>query len=217
MFRSLAMPLASTQPTGATGAPTNAAPEPVDFPLLFAGGCTIACAAVAVALGAYLVTRPAPDPAGAAVAVPAVFTRAESPPVRIAFRALTGDAGDLNEPIVLSWRRADGSLAPAERPAVLYARFVSPDASRSDGGLIRRRFRNGTPYEGEDLFVAPPDGRGFWARCPSAQVEGDSSGRCLSEMRVGGRDVQLRFAPALLSRWELLAGAVRRQFASPAT
>jgi hypothetical protein len=211
------MALASTQPTGATGAPTSAAPEPVDFPLLFAGGCTIACAAVAVALGAYWVTRVAPDPAGAAVALPAIFANGESSPVRIPFRALTGDAGHPDEAIVVSWRAADGSLAPAERPAVLYARFVSPEASRSEGGLIRRRFRNGTPYEGEDLFVAPPDGRGFWARCPSAPAEGDSFGRCLSEMRFGGRDVQLRFAPALLARWELLTGAVRQRFASPAT
>jgi hypothetical protein len=211
------MPFASTQPTGASGAPTSAAPEPVDFPLLFAGGCTIACAAVAVALGAYWVTRVAPDPAGASVALPAVFTSAESAPIRIPFRAPTGNEGDPDESIVVSWRPADGSLAPAERPAVLYARFISPEASRSERGLIRRRFRDGTPYEGEDLFVAPPDGRGFWARCPTAPAQGDSSGRCLSEMRFGGRDVQLRFAPALLARWEVLAGAVRQRFASPAT
>jgi hypothetical protein len=98
---------------------------------------------------------------------------------------------------------------------VLYARFVAAEARSAPGGLIRRRFRDGTPFEGEDLVVAAPDGRAFWARCATSGSRNEGAS-CLTEMRFGDTDVQGRFSPALLPRWELLASGVQRRFAPAA-
>jgi hypothetical protein len=104
--------------------------------------------------------------------------------------------------VLVTIHPADGSMAPAERPKHLYARFLSAAATPEDGGLIRRRFRPGTPFEGEDLVLSAPDGRAFAARCLDASSEVATA--CVAEMRLGALDVQARFAPALLPRWEAL-------------
>jgi hypothetical protein len=189
----------------------------VDFPVALVGGCVVACAAVAVALGAYWVTRPIPDP----FATDSVTSYSTGTPgvrsIRLPWSAFAGPgAAQANEPIFITALPADGSLAPAERPSVLYARFVAADARSAPGGLIRRRFRDGTPFEGEDLVVAAPDGHAFWARCPSIGGPPDPASRCLTEMRFADTDVQVRFSPALLPRWELLASGLQRRFAPPA-
>jgi hypothetical protein len=183
----------------------------VDFPVMLVAGCIVACSAVAVALGAVWITRP--------IAEPAALSWTGTPDGRVArlpWRAFADDgAAQPDEPVFLTARPADGSLAPAERPSVLYARFVAADARSAPGGLIRRRFREGTPFDGEDLVVAVPDGRAFWARCPTAAARGDAARGCVTEMRFGETDVQVRFSPALLPRWELLASGVQRRFAPP--
>lgn len=189
----------------------------VDFPVVLVGGCVVACAAVTMALAAYWVTRPIPDPF-AADAVPSYSTETRGVrSLRLPWAAFAGaGAAQANEPIFITAVPADGSLAPAERPSVLYARFVAADARSAPGGLIRRRFRDGTPFEGEDLVVAAPDGHAFWARCPSLGAPPDPASRCLTEMRFAGTDVQVRFSPVLLPRWELLASGLPRRFAPPA-
>jgi hypothetical protein len=201
------MPLnvSSSQPPRAV-----AATLVVDFPVALAAGVVLACAAVAMALGAYWVTRPATDPLTESTTLRAPGSRT----LRLPWSAFAGDGvAFANEPVFITTAPADGSLAPAERPSVLYARFVAADARSAPGGLIRRRFRDGTPFEGEDLAVAAPDGRAFWARCPSAGSPAEPGGRCMTEMRFGDTDVQVRFAPALLHRWELLASGVQLRFA----
>jgi hypothetical protein len=195
---------AQTAPRG------RAAALVVDFPVMLVAGCVVACAAVAVALGAYWVTRPVPDPLAAEAGASGRQT------VRLPWRDFGGDAGaHIGEPVFITALPADASLAPAERPSVLYARFVAAEARSAPGGLIRRRFRDGTPFEGEDLVVAAPDGRAFWARCATSGSRNDGAS-CLTEMRFGDTDVQVRFSPALLPRWELLASGVQRRFAPAA-
>ena len=127
--------------------------------------------------------------------------------LRLPWRDFGGDTGaHTGEPVFITALPADASLAPAERPSVLYARFVAAEARSAPGGLIRRRFRDGTPFEGEDLVVA------FWARCATSGSQNEGAS-CLTEMRFGDIDVQVRFSPALLPRWELLASGVQRRFA----
>jgi hypothetical protein len=197
--------------------PRSAAPALlVDFPVMLVAGCVVACAAVAVALGAVWVTRPVADPLTAESAALAWTGTPDGRVARLPWRAFAGDgAARPDEPVFLTARPADGALAPAERPSVLYARFVAADARSAPGGLIRRRFRDGTPFAGEDLVVAAPDGRAFWARCPTAGDRGDGASGCLTEKRFGETDVQVRFSPALLPRWELLASGLQRRFTPP--
>jgi hypothetical protein len=100
-------------------------------------------------------------------------------------------------------------LDPSERPQELYGRFLEPDTWESPGGLLLRRFEAGSPYEDEELFIAPPDGRAFSARCrkPGKATEaiGDA---CLWRFRQSGADVQVRFTVDLLPQWETMATGV---------
>lgn len=97
----------------------------------------------------------------------------------------------------------DDSLDPADRPARLYARFLGGDAWTGPGGLVLRKFEAGSPYDLELLYIAPPDGRGFFARCPKAPSSAVGAS-CLSVFREGAFDVELRFAPGLLEHWDAL-------------
>ena len=201
---------AQTAPRG------GAAALVVDFPVMLVAGCVVACAAVAMALGAYWVTRPVPDPLPAEQAALHGIGASGRQTLRLPWRDFAGDLGaHTGEPVFITALPADASLAPAERPSVLYARFVAAEARSAPGGLIRRRFRDGTPFEGEDLVVAAPDGRAFWARCATSGSRNDGAS-CLTEMRFGDTDLQVRFSPALLPRWELLASGVQRRFAPAA-
>ncbi|HMK90586.1 MAG TPA: hypothetical protein VK446_13270 [Methylocystis sp.] len=105
----------------------------------------------------------------------------------------------------------DDGLDPSERPTRLYARFLEGAAAVGPEGLVMRRFEPGSPYDLEQLYLAPPDGRAFFARCPNqANAEAAAAGDfCLFLFRDGGLDVELRFPPALLEHWEALAAGGR--------
>jgi hypothetical protein len=99
----------------------------------------------------------------------------------------------------------DATVDPSQRASKLYARFLRNDSWSHPGGLITRRFETGTPYENEDLYLAPPEGRRFAARCQTPPAKPDGlPDTCLWDFRMNGLDVQMRFAPDLLSYWELL-------------
>jgi hypothetical protein len=104
----------------------------------------------------------------------------------------------------------DDGMDPAERPARLYARFLEAEAFVGPGGLVMRRFEKGSPYDLEQLYIAPPEGRQFFARCPQSQQPGEGPQEpCLFLYRTDALDVELRFSPALLEQWEALADGAR--------
>ena len=113
--------------------------------------------------------------------------------------------------VFVSLRPQSAAIDPAERPVKLYARFFSPEVWSEPGGLVMRRFEPGSPYAREELFMAPPEGRAFAARCsrPAQPADGLSE-TCFSEMWIKGLDVQVRFSPALLPEWEAVQGGARR-------
>jgi hypothetical protein len=100
--------------------------------------------------------------------------------------------------------RIDGRAATAA-PAERYAPYLTPDAQVSDSGLLRRRFADDSPYAGEDLYLAPPDGEDFFARCQRPKIPADGLPEsCLSEFRGDGIQVQMRFDPVWLGEWSRL-------------
>ncbi len=121
------------------------------------------------------------------------------------------------EIVFLSLSPPSGTLAPADRTARLYSRFLETPHWNHPGGLIKRRFQKDSPYPNEDLFLAPPEGRRFAARylrprnLPKDLPENlpkKLPSTCLADLRLGNVDVQLRFTAALLPQWEHLhAGA----------
>lgn len=110
--------------------------------------------------------------------------------------------------IFLTLRSPEGQLSPGERTTRLYARFLQSDSWSHPGGLIMRRFEDDSPYQNEDLYMAPPEGRLFAARCRRPRQPPDSlPNTCQAELRIDGIDVRLRFSPDLLADWDkILAG-----------
>lgn len=91
----------------------------------------------------------------------------------------------------------------------VYARFLTPTVWSNPGGLVVRGFRKGSPYEGEELYVSVPDGRGFAARCPLDNGRSDLDEPCRVTFRHRGMDVNIRFPRAIIADWELMLGGVR--------
>ncbi len=122
------------------------------------------------------------------------------------------DARELARPertadmVFLTIAAQDDTLDPADRPSLLYARFLEAGAPAPELGLIHRRFTANSPYENEELYLAPPEGRLFAARCHGGwPAELAPGGACLYEFRTNGLDVLLRFAPTRLADWDRLA------------
>ena len=112
--------------------------------------------------------------------------------------------------VVVTLSAPDDSVDPAERPAKLYARFLAPDVWSHPGGLVMRRFETGTPYDNEELYLAPPEGRAFSARCMRpAQPPDGLPDSCIADLRQSGFDVRFRFPPELLPEWQALSDGVR--------
>lgn len=110
--------------------------------------------------------------------------------------------------VTLTITPKDDTLDPSERPAKLYARFLAADAIAGPGGLVLRRFEANSPYDFEQLYIAPPDGRDFFARCPKPQA-GAPTDSCLSVFRHGVFDVELRYAADLLEHWDAIYEGAR--------
>ena len=114
----------------------------------------------------------------------------------------------LEELIFLTLRRPDEKVEPRDKPTRLYARFLSPSVEAHPAGLLLRRFEPGSPYDGEQLYLTPPEGRAFWARCANAADALPAT--CISEARIAGLDIRLRFKPELLGDWRGLTAGVTR-------
>jgi hypothetical protein len=118
--------------------------------------------------------------------------------------------GPMERVILMRVMHADESVPPEERASQLHSRFLTSDVWTNPGGLILRSFSPGSPYEGEELYLAPPDGRDFSARCPKTEQRGAiGAGLCIWEFRTAGMDVLVSFSPARLTDWQGIAATAR--------
>jgi hypothetical protein len=95
------------------------------------------------------------------------------------------------------------SLAPEARLRTIYPRYLDQVATPAQDGLTMRAFRDGSPYSGEDLFLAGTPN--LTARCTR---DGETPGMCLSERRVNGADLTFRFPRSWLAQWRDVANAM---------
>jgi hypothetical protein len=107
--------------------------------------------------------------------------------------------------IFLSIAAHHDTLAPDVRVRTIYPRYLEKVATQGEDGMTLRAFRDGTPYGGEDLFVASTPA--MVARCTR---DATTPGMCLSERRVDGADLTFRFPRNWLARWRDVAGAMDR-------
>jgi hypothetical protein len=96
-------------------------------------------------------------------------------------------------------------LAPEALVRTIYPRYLEPSESPARDGLTMRAFRDGTPYAGEDLFLA--DDPELAARCTR---EAATPGMCLSMRRIDGADLTFRFPRSWLAHWREVADAMSR-------
>jgi len=92
------------------------------------------------------------------------------------------------------------ALAPTERLKSIYPRYLSETQFDGPDGLKVISFRDGTPYQGEDLFFDAAAQPGFVARCSRPGAAG-TPGMCLYERRIEGADVTVRFPSDWLTGW----------------
>lgn len=196
----------------------------IDGRVLGAGAAILGTAVALMAAGSLWLAKrepPAPGPVritvgGHAFVVDSRWLRGK--PVRSGRVTLTIPWGDItqapeaSEPsnILLAIGPSDGSTPPAERSTLIYARFLTPTTVAAEGGLVRREFRAESPFEREALYLSPPQGRLFAARCPIPAPGKPPVGRCIAEFRQGDLDLLATFEPALLPHWEQLSRAVKR-------
>jgi hypothetical protein len=107
--------------------------------------------------------------------------------------------------IFLSISAHHDSLAPDTRVRTIYPRYLEQGSTPGQDGLTLRAFRDGTPYDNEDLFFASTPN--LTARCTR---DATTPGMCLSERRIGGADLTFRFPRSWLAQWREVAGAMDR-------
>ena len=123
-------------------------------------------------------------------------------------RVSAADIDDAMRPIdriFLSIAAHHDQLAPETRIRTILPRYLEPTQTAGEDGLTMRAFREGSPYSGEDLFVAASPN--MVARCSR---EAATPGMCLSERRIEGADLTFRFPRSWLAQWREVADAMDR-------
>jgi len=91
----------------------------------------------------------------------------------------------------------DDGVDPADRPMQLYARFLEAETIAGPGGLVMRRFEQGSPYDLEHALRRAARRRDVFRPLPKtfARAARAPTELCFFGVRVDGLDVELRFAP----------------------
>jgi hypothetical protein len=95
----------------------------------------------------------------------------------------------------------------------IYPRYLADAQFDGPDGLKIISFRDGTPYQGEDIYFDQTGPTGFLVRCnrPGAA---HTPGMCLSERRIGGADVTVRFPSEWLTDWRNVAAGLEKLIGS---
>lgn len=108
---------------------------------------------------------------------------------------------------------ARDSLPPAERVKTIYPRYIEAASAAVVDGLATVAFRQGTPYQGEDLIYDEVAPETFLVRCNRSGA-GPTPGTCLLVRRIGEADVTVRFPRDWLDDWRSVAGNIERLIAA---
>jgi len=109
--------------------------------------------------------------------------------------------------IFLSIAEHHGAMSPDIRLQTIYPRYLEPTITPVADGLTLQPFRDGTPYEQEDLLLGQVDATRFVARCTRNQ---ETPGTCLAEQRIDGVDLTFRFPRDWLPQWRDVVSAMDR-------
>ena len=74
---------------------------------------------------------------------------------RLAVKPLPTDAPDVSDRLFVTIAASDNTLSPAERLKTIYPRYADAAPIIGTDGLSLQGFRDGSPYQGEDLILEP--------------------------------------------------------------
>jgi hypothetical protein len=117
--------------------------------------------------------------------------------------------GSMLDRIFLTIAAAGNAMAPAERVRTIYPRYATTEPTSGPEGLAVLAFREGTPYQGEDLIYDAAAPESFLVRC-SRNGAGATPGTCLWEERIETADIVVRFPRDWVKDWRALASDIDR-------
>lgn len=123
-----------------------------------------------------------------------------------AVTATLGKPIDPNERLFVTISGGEATLPATDRMKTIYPRYFAQQAEPGPTGLTLRAFRDGTPYQGEDLIYDPQDPDHFLTRCTRTGI--GNAGSCLMERRIENVDLVFRFPREWLDKWEAVAQSV---------
>ncbi|MGH6663495.1 MAG: hypothetical protein ACREB2_01145 [Pseudolabrys sp.] len=123
-----------------------------------------------------------------------------------ALKPTLGAPVDPNARLFATIASGDGTLPLLERVQIIYPRYLVAEPAAGPSGLTLRRFRDDTPYRGEELVFESAAPEHFLARCSRKGVT--NSGTCLLERRIGNTDITFRFPRDWLSDWKNVAAGI---------
>jgi hypothetical protein len=187
-------------------------------PRLDAPALPITVAGVAFNLPPAAIRRAAQRRSGAHERVDLIFLWPSLEPPDPAAKPSTGPHGTVPEAsqavarVFMTILSAGDTLAAGDRALTIYPRYTAAEPVLDASGLAILAFRDGTPYQGEDL-IYDAEGPSLLARCTRERA-GPTPGTCLYERRIGAADVVVRFPREWLSDWRMVAGTLDRLIAS---
>ena len=104
------------------------------------------------------------------------------------------------------------ALTPGDRVRMIYPRYLAETQFDGPDGLKVISFKEGSPYQSEDLFFDPAAQPGFVTRCSRPGAAG-TPGMCLYERRIEGADVTVRFPSEWLTGWRALNDGIGKLMA----
>jgi hypothetical protein len=108
-----------------------------------------------------------------------------------------------NDRVFVTIAGLSGTLPPLDRLRTIYPRYVAAQASAGPDGLVVLPFRDGTPYQGEDLVYVGATPTQFFARCTRGIAA--VRGTCISERALDGAQIAIRFPRDWLTDWRGVA------------
>jgi hypothetical protein len=123
-----------------------------------------------------------------------------------AVKPTLGTPVDPNKRLFVTIASGDETLPLMERVRDIYPRYLVAEPTAGPDGLTLRGFRDGTPYQGEELVFESNAPTHFLARCSRKGVV--NSGTCLLERRIGKADITFRFPRDWLTDWRGVAAGI---------
>ncbi len=125
-----------------------------------------------------------------------------------AVKPTVGNPVNPNQRLFVTIASGETTLPLMERVQQIYPRYLVPEPTAGPDGLTLRGFRDGTPYQGEELVFEQAQPEHFLARCSEKGVT--NSGTCLLERRIGNADITFRFPRDWLNDWKRVAAGIDR-------